>query len=631
MNISVFKRRSFCLVLAVLLLSGGCGRGKALHVTPSDMPQIPAQTAEAEADEAAEPETEAAVEGDAEADPTGYTPVFSVPGGIYAKTQKVKITVPAGAPKGSYVTFTTDSSEPTRSSKVFLGELDAGKNGCTVVRASTFDKEGNRISPIATETYIKAEEGRFSSLLVFSLVTEKKNLYGAQGIIDHPRGTGKEWERPCHVEIFSGDGEKLVSQDAGIRIFGGSSRALPQKSFRLIARRDGTFDAEKYVGKGSFEFPFFPDRTVIAGEGAGETAGKYDRLVLRNGGNDSIQATAADPTAMTLTRDAVSNAFFAAHTDKVAFQTSRFAAVYLNGDYYGILDMKEDIGDDYLRNIYGLEKEHITVIKSELDTTRHCAKHSDGGACRFDDVWFFYEVDEGEDSELDEYEAMCRDALDALGGTKEELDAAYGRLAEKLDADSFLEYAALCLYVCNTDWPHNNLRVWRYTGERIEGNEWSDGRWRFSTRDLDFAFGRYECLVLPEIYTKADTDNISFTLGNYRNGAYEYDGNYPDSLHVQGLLALCLHNDGFRERFLAYCETLCADESAAELKGIMDAYAAQIENEIPFHIQKWKTTIDGRYTPEVWKQNAEDMKRWAEERPAYFREYLGFITENFGE
>ena len=55
MNISVFKRRSFCLVLAVLLLSGGCGRGKALHVTPPEIPQVPAQTAEAEEDEAAEP------------------------------------------------------------------------------------------------------------------------------------------------------------------------------------------------------------------------------------------------------------------------------------------------------------------------------------------------------------------------------------------------------------------------------------------------------------------------------------------------------------------------------------------------------------------------------------------------
>jgi hypothetical protein len=98
---------------------------------------------------------------------------------------------------------------------------------------------------------------------------------------------------------------------------------------------------------------------------------RYDRFILRNGGNDSIQATAADPDMMTLTRDAVSNAFVAEFAPEVTYQTSRFAVVYLNGEYYGILDMKEDINDDYMLNVYGLDKDKITVIKSELDTTRH--------------------------------------------------------------------------------------------------------------------------------------------------------------------------------------------------------------------------------------------------------------------
>ena len=50
---------------------------------------------------------------------------------------------------------------------------------------------------------------------------------------------------------------------------------------------------------------------------------------------------------------------------------------------------------------------------------------------------------------------------------------------------------------------------------------------------------------------------MAFTLGNYKNGAYKYDGNYPDSLYLQGLLALCLKNEDFRARFLAFCDSLC--------------------------------------------------------------------------
>ncbi|MBR4894850.1 MAG: CotH kinase family protein [Clostridia bacterium] len=613
----------FFLFLFAVALTAGCRKnGKPIEADPSLQPVLPAAEPE--------PETEApaALPEDGE-----ILPLFSVEGGFYTTTKTLKISLPDGMPRGTKITYTTDCSEPTKNAKVFLDTIEVAKSSavCSVIRAAVFDIDGNQISPVVTQTYLRADADRFGEdLLVFSLVTEKKNLTGTTGILDHPRGTGKTWERPCHVEIFTPSGERIVSQDAGIRIFGGSSRALPQKSFRLIARRDDYFDAEKYDGRGSFAYPFFVGRTVLSGESAGEEILKYDRLVLRNGGNDSIQATAADPRAMTLTRDAAANAFFAAHSDKIACQTSRFAVVYLNGEYYGILDMKEDINDDYLRNLYGLDKEFVTVIKSELDTTRHCGKHTDGGSCRFDDVWFYYAVDEGEDSELDAYEAMCRDALDALGGSKADLDAAYERLSEKLDTDSFLEYTALCLYVCNTDWPHNNIRVWRYTGDAEEGNPYTDGRWRYSTRDLDFSFGRYECLVLPEIYTQADTDNISFTLGNYKNGAYAYDGNYPDSLHLQGLLALCLHNDDFRARFLAYCETLCTDESAEELKAIMTSYAAQIEGEIARHLERWRGTIDGGYTPEVWQKNVDDMLRWAEDRPAYFREYLSFVEEYFG-
>lgn len=576
----------------------------------------------------AEKETTAAVQADtAEQEYTGYiSPVFSVEGGFIAEPSELTISLPANAPKGSFITFTTDGSEPGIKSKRYSSPIRIGAADATIVRAVCFDGEGKQISHIETSSYIKAAPDRFNTLVV-SLVTDDKNLYGGTGIIDHPRNSGKDWERPCHVEIFEQNGTRVISQDAGIRIFGGSSRVLPQKSFRLIARKDGYYDELKYNGKGSFEYPFFEGRTILAGENAGQPVLKYDRLVLRNGGNDSIQATAADPTAMTLTRDAVANAFIAANSDKVAYQSSRFAAVYLNGEYYGILDLKEDINDNYMRNLYGVEEDNVTVIKSELDTSRHCEIHDNGGSCRFDDVWFFYEVDDGDESELTEYENTCREAIAALGGSEEELAAAYDKLGEKVDLDSFLEYTALCLYMCNTDWPHNNLRVWRYTGPAVEGNPYTDGKWRYTARDLDFCFGRYECLVLPEIYTMADMDNISFTLGNYKHGGYEYDGNYPDSLYLQGMLALCLHNDGFRERFISYCEKLCSDEAKESLKAIMDGYAAQIENEIPYHIDCWDGTISGDYTADIWKKNTEDMKEWADERPDYFRQYLGFITE----
>ena len=569
-----------------------------------------------------EPETDAATETEAEKKDTRLSPVFSVKGGVYDSEQSLALSLPENAPEDSYITYTTDCSEPTKRSDKYEKEIEILKGDTSVIRAACFDKEGNYLGYIKTATYIKADKNRFNTFVI-SLVTETKNLYGKKGIIDHPQNSGKDWERPCHVEIMLPDGQRVISQDAGLRIFGGSSRGLPQKSFRVIARKDGYYDEMKYNGNGSFDYPLFDNRT----DNKGELLQRYDRFILRNGGNDSIQAAAADPEMMTLTRDAVSNAFFAEYAPEIANQSSRFAVVYLNGEYYGILDMKEDINDDYMQNVYGLDKTKVTVIKSELDTTRHCDQHENGGECRFDDVWFYYEVDEGPGSELEEYLKMCKEARAALGSDKKTLDLAYEKLSEQLDTDDFMKYCALMLYVCNTDWPHNNIRLWRYTGEQIEGNKYSDGKWRFTTRDTDFAFGRYQCLVLPEIYTQADTDNIKFTLGNFYNGAYEMKENYPDSLYVQSLLALCLHNDGFREDFINYCKTLCSGEAVSALKKIMQNYAAEIRDELPYHLDRWAGTYSGGYTVKVWSKNIKNMEKWAAKRPEYFLSYTEQINE----
>jgi hypothetical protein len=48
---------------------------------------------------------------------------------------------------------------------------------------------------------------------------------------------GEEWEREASIEWFD-DGRQIFQQDIGVRIHGGGSRVLPQKSLRLYARSD---------------------------------------------------------------------------------------------------------------------------------------------------------------------------------------------------------------------------------------------------------------------------------------------------------------------------------------------------------------------------------------------------------
>ncbi len=539
-------------------------------------------------------------------------PVFTFPGGLYDEDAEIllELTPSAPLPEGYKIYFTSNGQEPTKRHDEYSYSFPLlTKSTSITIRAACFDPEGNAVGPIVTETYIRNRDNRFTGMTLVAVTANDKDLNGSKGIFANPTMSGKEWERPAHIEIIDADGTRIISQNGGIRVFGGSSRILPQKSLRLVARKDGYYDAAKYDGKGSFAVPLFTGRRIEDGAEAGILLEKYDRFVLRNGGNDSLQSTAADPLQMNLLRDNVSNTFAAAVAPGLTVQYSRMAAVFLNGEYYGILDMKEDVNDNYIRNVYGLpDKDNVTVIKSELDTSRHCDRHGSGGECRFCDVWFFYEVDDGDPAELDVLLGLLQD-VQAGKADYSTVDAAF-------DTESLLQYYALNLYLSNTDWPHNNVRIWRYTGEPLDGISVTDSKWRFSLRDMDFTMGRYDCLVLPEIDTSADVDTFRRCLGNYWDG--DYDDLYPDSLLLQSLLHCCLQDDGFRARFTEYCRALASDTNRDLLLSMIDTAAGEIRREIPHHLDRWEGTYDGSYTPENWEDQVENMKEYVTSRPANF-------------
>lgn len=538
-------------------------------------------------------------------------PAFSHDGGIYLTAITVSLEL-TGTISGCDIKYTLNGNEPNAQSDSYSSPLELLTNSdSVVVRAACFDEAGTILGTIITNTYIKADADRFTTDII-CITSDSKNLYGSKGIITNPTMSGKDWERPAHIEYFDTDSNTLIKTDAGLRIFGGSSRVLEQKSFRIIARKSDYFDADeiKYSGTGSFRYQLFASRTID----------KFDKLVLRNGGNDSMQAVAADPLYMNLLRDSVSNIFVARVSDNLCYQDSKFVTVFLNGEYYGILDMKEYIDDKYIQNLYGYDEEDIVIIKSELDTARKCSEHLHGGECRFCNVWFYYDVDEDNADDVEELIAICKTAIEADDSTYDEV---YTNITENyIDIANFIEYTAINLFVCNTDWPHNNIRIWRYDG----------GKFNFATRDMDFAFGRYECYVLPEIYTMADTDTFMRMLGNYISGSYEYDissGRYPDSLYLQGLLDFLLGNEDFRSQFYDYCVYLASDECIQILKNTINEQTASIESEIDYHIEKWASTINSGYDKANWNEQVDSMLDWADQRSQYFIEQLDSIMQYY--
>ena len=545
-------------------------------------------------------------------------PTFSEPGGYYTSRAK---TVEITAPEGYTVRYTTDGSVPTKRSTEYKEaiKITVDKGEGMTIRAACFDSDGKLTGQVITHTYIaaKTEGGLHYTVMLSCDEDDLKAMYS---------DVHAKVERAAHAEILAPDGTRIISQDVGLRLFGGSSRTLPQKSFKIIARKDGYFGEDTpYVGLGTFTYPFFPERTVIAGKNAGKVLDKYDGLILRNGGNDALLSTAADPDRPTLLRDGIANEFIAKYAPHVQMSYAHFAVVYLNGEYYGILELRENQNEDYIKRLYGVDDNDVVVVKSELDTTRACKDHANGAGCRFCGSWFFYETDEeaAAQKEMKDWIALCKKAAGAVNASEAEYRKIFTEVESKLDIRNALEYMAAACYLVNTDWPHNNIRVWRYTGAPVDGIAITDGKWRFATRDMDFTMNRYDKgAPLPEIETTPTVDMFEWVLSNYVEG-YGDCQQYNDALYLQGLFAFLMRDDAFRADFAEFCRTLASEEANAYL---MDLYRTAYDQVYPImgdHIDRW-SGYTHNMIPDArsWRKAAQRIETFIKARPAQFLGHL---------
>ena len=583
--------------------------------TDSADPEAP--TGPAETDTSVTPEAPDSLIGDGSPAAEVY-PAFSEVGGYYTSRAK---TVEITAPEGYTVRYTTDGSVPTKRSAAYKEAINIAvdKGEGMTIRAACFDADGKLTGQVITHTYICAAKDAAGLHYTVMLSCDEDDLNAMY------RDVHAKVERAAHAEILAPDGTRIISQDVGLRLFGGSSRTLSQKSFKIIARKDGYFGDEPYVGLGTFTYPFFPERTVISGKNAGKVLQKYDGLILRNGGNDALLSTAADPDRPTLLRDGISNEFIAKYAPNVQMSYAHFAVVYLNGEYYGILELRENQNEDYIKRLYGVDDNDVVVVKSELDTTRACKDHSNGAGCRFCGSWFFYETDEeaAAQQEMKDWIALCKKAAGAVDASEAEYRKIFEEVSSKLDLRNALEYMAAACYLCNTDWPHNNIRVWRYTGAPVDGISITDGKWRFATRDMDFTMNRYSGNhPLPEIDTRHTVDMFEWVLSNYVKGYGDHQ-QYNDALYLQGLFAFLMRDDTFRADFAELCRTLASDEATAYLKGLYQTAYDQAYPIMGDHISRWSDYAHGMIRDtRSWRKAAQRIESFIEDRPAQFLKHL---------
>lgn len=464
---------------------------------------------------------------------------FSPPGGFHAGPVRVELSheSPAGE-----IHLTTDGSDPTASSPVYSGPLTVSRT--TVVRAKVLG-EGVYPRAASTHTYLIS---RPVTLPVVSISTDPANFFDDELGIYVP-GTSydpnfpyfganfwEDWERPVHVELYEPDGSLGFSAGAGAKIFGGWSRGNPQRSLALFAR-------SRY-GASRFAYRIFPEKRLRS----------FEAFVLRNSGND-WQVTHFRDALMTSLVDDLG-------IDRQAY---RPAIVFIDGEYWGILNLREKINEHFIAaNHEGVEADRIDLLEND-----GVAIHGDA----------------------DHYRAMI--ALVSGGDIQD--PGVYAQIEGMVDIENFIDYQAAQIYFDNTDWPGNNVKFWR---PRAEG-----GRWRWILFDTDFGFGLWN----PGNYAN---DTLAFALEP--NGP-----SWPNppwsTLMLRRLVTNRRFVEDFVNRFATHLNTIFAP---GRVVARIDEMARAIEAEMPAQRARWGSSVS------AWRSSVQVLRDFASRRVPYVRSKL---------
>lgn len=223
---------------------------------------------------------------------------------------------------------------------------------------------------------------------------------------------GRGWERPASVEYFNPKTGTLDFQaNCGIKIHGGASRS--------------TRKTTKYSFKLGFKSKYGPSKLKenVFGDGSPD---QYDWLLLRGGFAPRYGQQIRDPwtklTYQEMGQDAAYN---------------QFVHLYINGLYWGLYNLSEQMDENYMRDHFGGSGEDYDVLKD------------------------YYEVEAGDTLAWYNLVTMVRDSLitpeyyqKILGNNP---DGTPNEAYEKMvDPVNLIDYILLNYYIGNSDWDHHN-------------------------------------------------------------------------------------------------------------------------------------------------------------------------------
>ena len=464
-------------------------------------------------------------------------PVFSVTGLYFEGASQVAISCRTD---GAVIRYTLDGSNPTPSSALYSEPITVSNN--TVVKARAF-MDGLIQSPVAAHTYLVGESFTMPVVSISLSSADFSRMYTASmspngGITHGPQVA-------CNMEYYV-DGRLVVSTGAGVRVSGASTSLHAQKSLGLYFRAG--------YGRSSLDIPLFEDCSVTS----------FRSIVLRNAGQDAQYARLRDSLMSVICQG-------------MEIDVSYFkpVIVFVNGNYYGIYDMKENMNEDYVAAHHGVDRSSVNIIK------RNGMRLA------------------GDNADFLNLRSFCRSYSFANQDN-------YERLKERVDVLSIMDYLIARTYFYDQDM--FNQKYWRTTDGTM--------KWRAVFYDSDYAlFGNSSVTSILGAYFSPN--GVAAAHGSITNMDIYYACNQSQEWR-----------DEFITRYIYYVKYVFnAEKATAALDSLVEIYRPEMRR----HIAKWHMPS----SMSSWENEISALRRCLEKRPENalrnLRNYYGLSEARFAE
>ena len=467
-------------------------------------------------------------------------PIFDISAGLYSGSLSITISCATNAK----VRYTTDGSIPTSSSDEYSTPFVLNKT--TVIRARAFEND-YLPSSVITNTYII---NRNTTLPVLSIATDPDYLFdeeigicegicvadsvGADPPFDPDANFWQNWERPISFEYFEPDGNLGFKLDCGIKIFGGAfGRQIRQKAFTIFARN-------KY-NSGEINYKLFGSKTI----------NEFKRIILRCSSNDFNRTFFRDAMMQTLTINQMD----------VDYQAYEPSICFINGEFWGIYNIREKMNQYYPESNYGIDTDEIDLMENIGEVARGDADH-------------------------------YNNLIDFLKSNDISQPANYNYVKTQMDVNEYMNYMMTEIYCRNHDWMHRNIKYWR---ERS-----STGKWRWMLYDLDWGFSG----------EPREGDE------QYRTNTLEWAMHQDEpSIILNSLLTNSKFKNEFIQRFVSFLNITFRPERVVK---IIDSLKLNIEPEFPQHIERWQIPK----TMYEWDREVDILREFAVQRPHFVFDHI---------